>query len=170
MSWNKEKLLQKYNIPLNWSFSYRHKLSTKSLKLKENITGSKNFFTGNSSPDPVCPPRRRVNYSRSFKKTCSSLRRSREASNATVSPEAKLAEQVAAISPISNRQYRERAIGKKWILKYWWAHEIKLRILLHQFFSSIFVLIFSNWEKNLIGQKFWPGPIKICFLIPGSYT
>ena len=101
-------------MPCKKTSHNRHYLSTKSPKLKENIAGSKNFFTGNSSPDPVCPPRRRVNYSRSFKKTCSSLRRSREASNATtVSPEAKLAEQVAAISPISNRQYRERAIGKK---------------------------------------------------------
>ena len=54
MSWNKKKLLLKYNILSSQlkkntkSLSYRHKLSAKSWKLKENIAGSKNFFTQRS--------------------------------------------------------------------------------------------------------------------------
>ncbi len=54
---------------------------------------------------------RRINYSRSFKTSCPPSKRSRETSHATShSPEAELAQQMAAISPISTRNYRERAI------------------------------------------------------------
>ena len=54
--------------------------------------------------------KRQVIYSRSFKHSCPPPRRSREVSRVSTSPEAELAEQMAGISPISNRNYRERAI------------------------------------------------------------
>ena len=70
-----------------------------------------------SSPDFVVydnhtiPRQRPVSYSRSFKKPCPPSNRSREVSQASQqSPEAELAQQMAAISPISTRNFRERAI------------------------------------------------------------
>ena len=68
----------------------------------------------NNSSSPVLRPRRRVTYSRSFKNSCPPLKRSREVSANSNSigtpPEVEFAAQVATISPISNRHYRERAI------------------------------------------------------------
>ena len=69
----------------------------------------------NNSSSPVLRPRRRVTYSRSFKNSCPPLKRSREVSAnsnsiGTPPPEVEFAAQVATISPISNRHYRERAI------------------------------------------------------------
>ena len=61
-----------------------------------------------SSPAPTI--RRTVSYSRSFK-TLQPYKRSRESTmKSNASPEEELAGQMAAISPISTRNYRERAI------------------------------------------------------------
>ena len=66
-----------------------------------------------SSPAPskTNTMRRTVSYSRSFKTTQPQFRRSRESTHkAAFSPEEELAGQMSAISPISTRNYRERAI------------------------------------------------------------
>ena len=69
-----------------------------------------------SSPAPQKPEMRRtVSYSRSFKRGTQVPKRSRESTQKSltgtgVSPEEVLAGQMAAISPISSRNYRERAI------------------------------------------------------------
>ena len=65
-----------------------------------------------SSPAPQKPLKRTVSYSRSFKRGTQVPKRSRESTQKStgVSPEEVLAGQMAAISPISSRNYRERAI------------------------------------------------------------
>ena len=82
-----------------------------------NETSPDFVITDEHASSPVLRPRRRVAYSRSFKNSCPPLKRSRETSSTSnpgphvaTPPEIEFAAQVAAISPISNRNYRERAI------------------------------------------------------------
>ena len=72
-------------------------------------------ITDENSSSPVLRPRRPIRRScansRSFKNSCPPLKRSREVSaasaeSAATPPEVEFAAQIAAISPISNRQYR----------------------------------------------------------------